>query len=224
MAKKIPPEQVNKRNRDTLRSLVQLMKDIDQKYSIKVGIIGKNGSAQVPDSDLTYAELGAIHEFGATINVTKKMRGYFWHKWGIHKSNNPIVIPTRSFLRQPLLNDDAKEYFINEINRSGLIHYEADALGKDKEGRQLVRELNIEHAREALLEDAGIMEKVANEIAASALWLVQQAFKNGGYGTNKWAPITELTKQNRKHDPESPPLQDSGDLMQRITAEVKKVK
>lgn len=200
------------------------MKDIDQKYSIKVGIIGKNGSAQVPDSHLTYAELGAIHEFGATINVTKKMQGYFWYKWGIHKSNKPIVIPTRSFLRQPLLNEDAKNFFIDEINRSGLIHYEADALGKDKEGRTMVRELNIEHAREALLQDAGIMEKVANEIGASALWLVQQAFKNGGYGTNKWAPISELTKQNRKHDAGSPPLQDSGDLMQRITAEIKKVK
>ena len=65
-------ERINKKNKQTLASLVRLMKDIDQKYSIKVGIIGEKAQEQHSDSGLTNAELGAIHEFGCTINVTDK--------------------------------------------------------------------------------------------------------------------------------------------------------
>lgn len=215
-------ERINKKNKQTLASLVRLMKDIDQKYSIKVGIMAKEGSKKHPDSNLNYAELGAIHEFGCTINVTEKMRHFFYAKWGIQKSNNPIVIPTRSFLRMPLLNEEFKEYLLNVIRREGHVLYDKDDLGKDKEGRTMVRELNIEHAKEALTKDAGAIEKIAQIVAREALWQVQSAFMSSGFG--KWAPISELTKQNRKNDAGNPPLQDSGDLLSKITAEVKKVK
>lgn len=214
--------QINKKNKQTIQALVNLMKDIDQKYSIRVGIIGQNASAQHPDSGLTNAELGAIHEFGATINVTPKMRAYL-HHIGIHlkADTNTIVIPTRSFLRMPLLNEDFKGYVMEMIKRGGLTIYEADALGKDAEGRTMVRELNMERAKEALTKDAGIMEKIANIVAAEALAQVQRAFESGGFG--KWAPISSVTAANRKKDKSSPPLTDTGELRNSITAEVRRI-
>ena len=222
MAKKLPKGQVNKRNRDTLEALVNLMKDIDQKYSIKVGIIGDKARQKHPDSDLTNAELGAIHEFGCTINVTEKMRHFFYKKWGIQKSNNPVIIPTRSFLRMPLLSGEFKEYLMDIIRKKAFMIYDMDALGKDKEGKKLVRELNLEHAREVLTQNAGIIESIAKVIASESLARVQMAFMSSGFG--KWAPISELTKASRKNDKSSPPLQDSGELMKSITAEVERVK
>lgn len=214
--------QINKKNKQTIKALVNLMKDVDQKYSIRVGIIGQNASAQHPESGLTNADLGAIHEFGATINVTEKMRAYL-HHIGIHlkKDTTTVVIPTRSFLRMPLLSEDFKGYVMEMIKKGGLTLYEADALGKDAEGRTMVRELNMEHAKEALTKDAGIMEKIANIVASEALAQVQRAFESGGFG--KWAPISPITAQNRKGDSSSPPLTDTGELRNSITAEVRKI-
>lgn len=197
------------------------MNDLDQKYSIRIGIIGSKAYEKHPDSDLTNAELGAIHEFGATINVTEKMRRFFYKKWGIQKSNNPVVIPTRSFLRMPLLQGDFNEYLLAKIRKEGLPLVDADSLGRDKESRQLVREFNVDNAQDAITKENGIMERIANVVAAEALWRVDNAFASSGFG--KWAPISELTKRSRKNDPSSPPLTDSGDLRGSITAEVKRV-
>lgn len=198
------------------------MKDLDQKYSIRVGIIGSKAYEKRLDSDLTNAELGAVHEFGATINVTEKMRHFFYAKWGIQKSNNPVVIPTRSFLRMPLLQGDFNEYLLAIIRKEGLSLIDADSLGKDKESRQLVREFNLDNAQEAIAQEGGIMERIANIVAAEALWRVDNAFDSGGFG--KWAPISEITKKSRKNDPSSPPLTDGGYLRGSISAEVKRVK
>lgn len=209
--------QINKKNKQTIQALVNLMKDLDQKYSIRVGIIGEKAAEKHPDSGLTNAELGAIHEFGATINVTEKMRGYL-HKIGIHlkKDTTSIVIPTRSFLRMPLLSGDFKDYLLSKIGISDI-----DALGKDAEGKQLVRQHNVEQAQKALKGDYRIIEKIANMVAAEALAMVQNAFESGGFG--KWAPISPITKANRKKDKSSPPLTDTGELKNSITAEVRKV-
>lgn len=45
--------------------------------------------------------LAAVHEFGADIPVTDKMRGYFRYKFGISlkKTTTHIKIPERSFIR-----------------------------------------------------------------------------------------------------------------------------
>ena len=213
--------QINKKNSETIKALVNLMNDIDQKYSIRVGIIGSQAYEKHPDSDLTNAELGAIHEFGCTINVTEKMRRFFYAKWGIQKSNNPVVIPARSFLRMPLLRGDFNEYLLAKIRKEGLLLVDADSLGRDKESRQLTRELNVNNAQQAITQEGGIIERIANIVAAEALWLVDNAFSSGGFG--KWPPISEITKQSRKNDPSSPPLTDGGYLRGSISAEVKRV-
>lgn len=217
MAKKIPKGQINKRNKETIQALVNLMEDIGEKYSIRVGIIGDDAYEKHPHSDLTNAELGAIHEFGATINVTDKMRA-FLHTIGIHlkKDTTTVVIPTRSFLRMPLLNGDFKDYLLTKIGIADI-----DSLGKDQEGKQLVREHNLEQAQNALKNNPQIMKKIANFVAAEALAQVQNAFESGGFG--KWAPISEITKKNRKGDKDNPPLDDTGDLKDSISVEVKKV-
>ncbi len=50
------------------------------------------------------AQIAVINEYGATINVTPKMRGWFFHNFGIHKSNKPIVIPPRPFMTTTIKN------------------------------------------------------------------------------------------------------------------------
>lgn len=213
-------ERINKKNKQTLASLVRLMKDIDQKYSIKVGIIGEKAYEQHSDSGLTNAELGAIHEFGCTINVTDKMRAYL-HHIGIHlrPDTTTIVIPTRSFLRMPLLSDEFKNYLMTD---NGIIQiFEAkDFSGKGR--KQEAREMNIELAEMVMERNATFMESLAQWIAIEGLRRVRDAFNTGGLG--KWAPISEITKQNRTKDKSSPPLTDTGQLRDSITAEVKKVK
>ena len=209
--------QINKKNKQTLQALTNLMEDLGQKYSIRVGIIGENASQKHPDSGLTNAELGAIHEFGATINVTPKMRAYL-HHIGIHlkESTTTVVIPTRSFLRMPLLSGEFKEYLYSQI---GL--YDSNDFGTGKESKQKAREQNLDVALLKLDENPHIIEKIANWVAAEALARVQDAFESGGLG--KWEPISEVTKKNRLYDKSSPPLTDSGELRNSITAEVKKV-
>lgn len=197
--KRIPKGQLNKEN--ILHSrLKKLMKDLGEKYSIRVGIIGSQAYEKHPHADLTMAQLGAIHEFGATINVTDKMRGWFWHNAEIHKSDDPVIIPTRSFLRMPLLSKDGKK----EINKVVTSQLSAD------------RELN----KIAANADSELLENVANLVGLAALQRVQQAFQTSGFGN--WAPISEFTKSRRKGDASSEPLNDSGTLMESITVEVKK--
>lgn len=213
-------ERINKKNKQTLASLVRLMKDIDQKYSIKVGIIGEKAQKQHSDSGLTNAELGAIHEFGCTINVTDKMRAYL-HHIGIHlrPDTTTIVIPTRSFLRMPLLSDEFKNYLMTD---NGIIQiFEAkDFSGKGR--KQEAREMNIELAEMVMERNATFMESLAQWIAVKSVRRVIDAFNWDGFG--KWPPISEITKQNRIKDKSSPPLTDTRQLRNSITAEVKKVK
>lgn len=217
---KIPRGQINKKNKQTIQELVQLMKDIDQKYSIKVGIIGSQAYQKHKDSGLTNAELGAVHEFGATINVTAKMRKYL-HRLGIHlrKDTTTVVIPTRSFLRMPLLSGEFKNYL---MNKSGIIQLYSPSEFEGKGRKQEAREMNIDVAKLTMEKNPNFMEALAKWIASEALVRVQDAFNTSGFG--KWAPISEVTKEHRKKDKESPPLTDTGQLRDSITAEVKRVK
>lgn len=215
--RKIPKGQINRKNKQTVQALVNLMEDLGQKYSIRVGIIGDKAYEKHPHTDLTMAELGAIHEFGATINVTEKMRAYL-HHIGIHlkPDKTSIVIPTRSFLRMPLLNGDFKAYLLSKAGIN-----DTNALGRDKEAKALVRELNADIGKEALNRNSKIVEAVANMVGAEALAQVQRAFASSGFG--KWAPISDITKKNRIGDENNPPLDDTGDLKDSVTVEVKKV-
>lgn len=201
MAKKIPKGQLNK-NKLVFKRLNNLMKDLGQKYSIRVGIIGDKAYEQHPHTDLTMAELGAIHEFGSTITVTDKMRGWFWYNAEVHKSNNPVIIPTRSFLRMPLLSGEGKKEIQKAINSQ---------LSSDREVNKIV----------ANYDNGGLLESVAEYVGIKALQRVQQAFETSGFGN--WAPITEFTKARRLGEGGNNPLDDTGDLKESITFKVKKV-
>lgn len=187
-----------------LKALNTLMKDLDKKVSIKVGIMGSKAYEKHPHSDLTMAHLGAIHEFGATIQVTEKMRAYL-HHIGVHlkPETTTITIPARSFLRDTFFNDQAKERLMDFAG-----------LGS--------REFNKEYFEMKLAENPEFFMDVCKAIGAKALEMVQDSFRAGGY-PSKWTPISEITRKNRIADPNNPPLQDTGDLIDSITVEVKEV-
>lgn len=188
-----------------MKALNTLMDNLNQKVSIRVGIMGEQASQKHPDSDLTNAQLGAIHEFGATINVTDKMRAYL-HHIGIHlkKDTTTITIPARSFLRDTFFTGDAKERLMDFAGLS------------DNE------EFNKEFMEYKLVNDPDFFLKLCKAIGAKGLEMVQDSFRAGGYPT-KWAPISEITRKNRKGDASNPPLNDTGELMDSITVEVKRV-
>lgn len=207
MAKKIPPGQVNKTNRETIKALQKLMKDLDKKVSIKVGIIGDKAAEKQPGSSLTNAELGAVHEFGATINVTEKMRAYL-HHIGIHlkPETTTITIPARSFLRSTLLSDWGKDELLGRVNLDV----------KDSEWNKEYLEYKLLDKGEEFF--LALCEKIGLE----AQDMVMTAFALGGI-PDKWTPISEVTRQNRKNDKTSPPLVDSGQLANSIAYEVKEL-
>lgn len=200
MAKKRPKGQLN--DKMVFKRLNNLMKDLGRNISIRIGIIGSEAYKKHSDTELTMAELGAIHEFGATINPTDAQKGYFWHRWGIHKSNRPIVIPTRSFLRMPLLSKEGKNVLRKAVN---------DQLSTDREFNKAVGQA-----------DSTLLTDVANILALTALKRVQEAFETSGFG--QWKPVSQFTLQNRKGDAGNPPLNDTGDLRESITFEVKEHK
>ena len=185
---------VNKK-RVNIKGLDDLIKAFDRKISIKVGIIGSEASQQAEGTDLTNAELGAIHEFGCTITVTEKMRNYL-HSQGLHlkKDTMTVVIPTRSFLRMPLLSSEGKKELMNAVKVS---------IGKDFKADDFT-------AKEA----NKIVDDTVHFIAETAYSRVLKAFESGGFG--KWASISEFTRQRRKA-PDEPPLTDSGDLRRSIS-------
>lgn len=189
-----------------LKNLRNVMKTAGQKYSIRVGIIGEKASEKRSGTDLTNAQLGAVHEFGADIPVTDKMRAYL-HYNGIHlkKETTHIKIPMRSFLRDTLLNNpQIKE---NILKSAGLYG------DKDIDINLILNKITAG--------DTAIMDVIADKIGGEALKYVQEAFMSSGFG--KWPLITEYTRQRRKNDKTSPPLQDGGDLLDSITVEVKKL-
>lgn len=216
MAKKIPKGQLNKKNKHTLKALTNLMKDLNEKYSIRVGILGKKAYQKHPHTKLTYSELGAIHEYGATIQVTEKMRNYL-RSIGIYlkSETTTIVIPTRSFLRMPLLSGEFKEHL---LTGTGLKENKDFAGAKGN----TAREYNLDLAKIKQESDPDIMKTLANWIAAEAELRVMDAFITGGFGN--WAAISEVTKKNRTGDPNHPPLDNTGDLRESISSQVKRVK
>jgi hypothetical protein len=72
---------------ELLRSLISL-----GKKSLKVGI---------KDDEPSFVQmLATVHEYGCSIAVTPKMRGWFRANYGINLKTSQIVIPERSFLRK----------------------------------------------------------------------------------------------------------------------------
>lgn len=178
------------------------MKALDRKISIKVGIIGSEASQQADGTDLTNAELGAIHEFGCTITVTEKMRKYL-HLQGLHlkKDTTTVVIPTRSFLRMPLMSSEGKKELMDVIKSQISPQFKATDL-----------QSNVANE---------ILDGIVHLLAETAYLKVLKAFDSGGFGN--WAPVNEFTIK-RRTSPGEPPLTDSGGLRRSISYEIKETK
>lgn len=192
---------INK-TRINFKVLDEWMKAFDRKISIKVGIIGSEASQKAEGTDLTNAELGAIHEFGCTITVTEKMRKYL-HSQGLHlnKNTTTIVIPTRSFLRMPLMSSEGKKELLNIVKSQISNEFKVTDLQSDTANK--------------------ILDDTVHLLAETAYLRVLQAFESGGYGN--WAPISKFTSKRRKNAG-NPPLTDTGDLRRSISYEIKETK
>lgn len=207
------------------------MEDLGEKYSIRIGIIGEKASQIVEGTNLTQAELGAVHEFGATINhpggtpyladesgkvtFVSKAKGAKLPKTKLHE----IIIPTRSFLRMPILSRQGKQ----EIKKK-VIEGEKEAK-ETLEGYLKTNQSNknapYRKAIAKLLPDSEtLMQGVALRTASAAFQRVNEAFDTNGFGN--WAPLKANTLKHR-YNPENPILEDTGSLKDSILTEVKKV-
>lgn len=181
-----------------LTRLKRLAKSLNRNISIKVGIIGSEAGQKHDGSNLTNAELGAVHEFGATIPVSEKMRWYL-HSVGIHlkAETNTITIPARSFLRETLLSDEGHKKLTKVVSQILSGNVLAENFSSDSEANK-------------------VLDDVAQLIAENAYMEVMKAFENGGNPT-AWKPITKATLEHRKQTKQSDiPLTDTGDLRHSI--------
>lgn len=184
-------------------ALKRLEKALKKKGSVKIGLLankpGENGSkgsdSISPNIDL--AGLGAVQEFGATINVTDKMRGWFWFNEGIHKSNKPIEIPARPFLSNIFTDPTIRENIMNAVSLSG------DA------------EFDSEFAKYKLLDNPDFIKDLCTAIGAKTVEVIQMEFSTSGFG--KWEPNSEFTIKRKGS---AMPLIDTGKLRGAITYEV----
>ena len=188
---------INK-TRINFKALDDLIKAFDRKISIKVGIIGSEASQKVEGTDLTYAELGAVHEFGATITVTDKMRKYL-HSQGLHlkKDTMSVVIPTRSFLRMPILGSEGKKEILDTLKTQLSKEFQATDYTKEQADKSIDNAIHF--------------------LAEMAYFRVMKAFDESGLG--KWAPLSEFTLK-RRHAPSNPILVDTGGLQHSISYSV----
>ena len=196
MVKHVPKGQVNKK-RVSFGRLEKVIKQMDEKYSIRVGLLGANGAKKVEDTDLDMAALGAVHEFGATIQ---------------HKDSTTII-PTRSFLRMPLLSSKGKQEVIKEVVKTLNID---SALKTDK---NTPTEFQGVYEREII--NTISPKTLATAIGAKAYERVMKAFETDGFGN--WEPTKPESRKQRKGSPDNPTLVDTGDMRDSITFEIKKV-
>ncbi len=81
-----------KKNQKIWNALKQKQSD----YTIKAGWFENSKY----DNGTPIGRIAAVQNFGAAINVTDKMRGFFAYKWGIHLKKGTIVIPPTHFMEE----------------------------------------------------------------------------------------------------------------------------
>lgn len=201
---------VNKRGVN-IANLERLLKAFDKKISVRVGIIGEKASQIHKGTDLTNAELGAVHEFGCTINVTDKMRNYL-HSQGLHLKNDTktIQIPARAFLRGSILSAQGRKNIAKRVEARAM---KGDLeFSKDMQINKIAYQ-NFEHLDEIL--------KIFADLVGFAAWEeVNHAFEDDKIKP----PTTPASKQMRKYNKSAPTLVDTGDLKRSISYEVKEIK
>ncbi|MBO7696246.1 MAG: hypothetical protein J6T10_26720 [Methanobrevibacter sp.] len=161
-------------------------------HKVKVGLLAEKGGSDSVSDNLDLAGLGAIHEFGCQIPVTDKMRGYFFHQFGINlkKSTTHIIIPSRSFLQMPL------------ERRQDLRRKLQDKLGESENILEYI-------------EQTGDSESIAILLGSAAVEQIMEAFETSGFG--EWEPNNGITSSQKGS---ALPLVDTGNLKQHITYEV----
>lgn len=99
-------------------ALLDRLRELES-YQVAVGILSKSGGEMLM--------IANVHEFGCTIPVTDKMRGFLAYEYGIHlkKSTRVIKIPERSFVRSSFDNkrnqvSDKGEDLIAKVVDGGL--------------------------------------------------------------------------------------------------------
>jgi hypothetical protein len=153
----------------------------------KVGVLSSSGERGGA------AYIAAVHEFGARPRVTPKMRGWFFHHFGVRLSKNKqfIEIPERSFLRSAMHNRGADFQTFAEASGPGIF-------------RRIC---------------AGQWRDVLSLLSSKWVGYVQEMFSEQMGMTGHWKPLHPLTVATRKGG-SSVPLQDTGALLQSITHEV----
>lgn len=179
-----------------LKKIAQAM---SKQYTVKVGLLAGKGGNEPVSENLDMAGLGAVHEFGARIKVTDKMRGFFYYHFGVHlkKSTTEIIIPARSWLQMPLQQKNA---IINKLKK-----------------RFKTQDELIEYVSKT-----GDFMSLAIMLGSAAVEQIQEAFATGGFG--KWEPDSPLTIDDKGS---SMPLvgkgrgnESSGSLRRAVTYEV----
>lgn len=175
--------------------LKKAIEAMSKEFNVKVGLLaGQGGDTEIGDN-MDLAGLGAVHEFGATIRVTDKMRGFFYHQFGVNlkKTTTTIVIPARSFLELPITQQTAKlkKYMVQHFGGEGV------------------------EAIEYWIAEKGDLMSVAQMLGASAVEVIHEAFQTNGFGN--WQPNSPLTIAEKGS---AMPLLDTGNLWQHIHYEV----
>lgn len=179
-------------------NLKKLVEEMSKKYSVRVGLLAEAGGSDEVSKDMDLAGIGAVQEFGATINVTPKMRAYLHYK-GLHLNPNTtqIHIPARSFLQMPLMKSRALLKKINE-NFVGA-------------GSMELAEYLVEEG------DTELLEMLANAVGFGAVQQINEAFETGGFG--EWQPDSDFTIAQKGSEQI---LIDKGNLSRHITYEIEK--
>lgn len=205
---------INK-SRINLKKLDEFIKAMNRRISIKVGIIGEKATQKHEGTDLTNAELGAVHEFGATINhpggtpyrikkdgmaqFVSKSKGKDLPKTKPHT----ITIPARSFLREPILGKEGRKEILKTVR-------------KELGGKFKSKDLQTDTANQ-------ILDDTIHMVAETAYVQVLSAFED-----DKIKPPTKpASKKRRKYNKDAPTLVDYGNrngLKGAISYEVKEIK
>lgn len=95
--------------KDVQKLSKSLIKDLKSVKGARAGVLDnkKRYPAEEGKEGMLVKDVALINEFGAVIPVTPKMKGWFYHQ-GVQKSDRPIVIPPRPFLRNTIKDNEKK--------------------------------------------------------------------------------------------------------------------
>ncbi|PAE96772.1 hypothetical protein CHH71_12240 [Shouchella clausii] len=135
---------------DDKNRVPRILKDIGKGIKVELGIFGEKASKKSGNSDLTLGAIAEVHEYGVSIEVTDKMRGYLASQgMYLKKTTTHINIPERSFIRGGW--DEHGDALVKKLENLFVIAFQkgvdldrlADAIGLEAKGKiqKYVRDL-----------------------------------------------------------------------------------